>query len=63
MKYSRKKSKREKQRGGWLNEYDFAYPGMDIVNSGLTRFKRIAPSLIQTATKQLHTVTEKKLNR
>ena len=30
-----KKRKRQRQKGGFLNRYDFAYTGRDVVKSGL----------------------------
>ena len=62
MKYSREIT-REKQMGGGLNRYDFAYAGRDIINKRITSFKRITPSLIKASTNKVDRVAEKKYNR
>ena len=62
MKYKRK-IKKEEPIHGWLNTYGSAYPGSDIVNTGLTKFKRIASSLIRNLANQVEWVAEKKYNR
>ena len=62
MKYTRK-IKKEEQIHGWLNTYGSAYPGSDIVNTRLTKFKRISSSLIRNLANQVEWVAEKKYNR
>ena len=38
-----------KQRGGFLNHYDFAYAGRDTVNQAAKHIKTIAPDLLNQA--------------
>ena len=38
-----------KQRGGFLNRYDFAYAGRDTVNQAAKHIKTIAPDLLNQA--------------
>ena len=40
---------RLKQRGGFLNRYDFAYAGRDTVNQAAKHIKTIAPDLLNQA--------------
>ena len=41
--------KKRKQKGGWLNRYDFAYAGRDSVNQAAYHVDKIAPKLIDKA--------------
>ena len=43
----RKKRKRWRQKGGFLNRYDFAYAGGDVVNQAFKNLDKTAPALIQ----------------
>ena len=38
--------KRKRQQGGWLNRYDFAYAGRDVVDQAA----KVAPGVIKQAT-------------
>ena len=48
QKYPNKKQRhgRRKHRGGFLNRYDFAYAGRDIVNQAMKGLDTLAPKLI-----------------
>lgn len=56
-KTSFKKIKR--QRGGFLNRYDFAYAGRDTVN----QVGKIAPALITQATGQIDKIAQNRINQ
>ena len=43
----------KRKRAGCLNRYEFAYTGRNAVNTALTTFKKVAPSLIETTTNQV----------
>ena len=63
-------SSRKRQRGGFLNRYDFAYAGRDAVSQASKELERIGPGLIkkaieelcQTPVRLLETVGKKKYN-
>ena len=47
-------SRKRKQRGGFLNRYDFAYAGRDTVKQASKELERIGPVLIKKAVKELY---------
>ena len=47
-------SRKRKQKGGFLNRYDFAYAGRDTVNTAAKELERIGPRLIKTAVEELY---------
>ena len=49
----------KRKRAGCLNRYEFAYTGRNAVNTALTTFKKVAPSLIETTTNQVDKVADK----
>ena len=63
-------SSRKKQRGEFLNRYDFAYAGRDAVSQTSKELERIGPGLIKKAVEELYqtpvrlleTVGKKKYN-
>ena len=57
MKY-RRKVKREKQRSGLPNSYDFTYIERETVNTRHTMFQRIVPFLIKATINQVNRITE-----
>ena len=44
--YKRKWPARRRQRGGFLNRYNFAYAGRDTVNTVMKGLDNLAPKLI-----------------
>ena len=50
----RRPYRKGKQRGGFLNRYDFAYAGRDTVN----HLGKIAPGLIKDASSQISSITQ-----
>ena len=57
----KRKTRKRRQKGVFLNRYDFAYAGRDTINTGLNAFKRFVPSLIENARNEMYKVTEKKI--
>ena len=51
-----KKRKRQHQKGGFLNRYDFAYVGRDVVNQAFKNLDKTAPVLIQNLKGELNDV-------
>ena len=49
----------KRKRAGCLNRYEFAYTGRNVVNTALTTFKKVAPSLMETATNQVDKAADK----
>ena len=47
-------SRKRKQRGGFLNRYDFAYAGRDTVKQASKELERIGPTLIKKAVEELY---------
>ena len=47
-------SRKRKQRGGFLNRYDFAYAGRDTVKQASKELERIGPVLINKAVEELY---------
>ena len=45
--YDRSRQRRQTQRGGFLNRYDFAYAGRDTVNQTAKHLDKLAPKLQQ----------------
>ena len=43
---TRKKRKRRRQKGGFLNRYNFAYGGRDVVNQDFKNLDKTASALI-----------------
>ena len=40
------RNRKRRQRGGFLNRYDFAYAGKDTVNQGAKHLNSLAPQLV-----------------
>ena len=47
-------SRKRKQRGGFLNRYDFAYAGRDTVKQASKELEKIGPALIKKAVEELY---------
>ena len=47
-------SRKRKQRGGFLNRYDFAYAGRDTVKQASKELQRIGPGLLKKAIEELY---------
>ena len=48
----------KRQRGGYLNRYDFAYPGRDTVNQAA----KVTPGVIKAATNDINNIAEERIN-
>ena len=55
--YDHLKYRRKRQRGGFFNRYDFAYPGRDTVNQASKQLNVLAPKLLDQLTAGLDKVS------
>ena len=55
--YDHLKYRRKRQRGGFLNRYDFAYAGRDTVNQASKQLSVLAPKLLEQLTTGLDKVS------
>ena len=62
-KQSKKKCGRRKQRGGFLNKYDFVYAGRDTVNQAMKGLDALAPKVIGQASKEIDKITEGRIRQ
>ena len=49
----------KRQRGGFLNRYDFAYAGRDTVNQAT----KVAPGVVKVATNDINKIAEQRINQ
>ena len=61
--YDHLKYCRKRQRGGFLNRYDFAYAGRDTVNQASKQLNTLAPKLLEQLTTGLDKVSEKRVKQ
>ena len=54
-----KKRKPQRQRGGFLNRYEFAYAGRDVVN----QVGKIAPNIINQTTGQINKIAQDRIDQ
>ena len=54
-----KRRKRPRQRGGFLNRYNFAYAGSDLAN----QLGKIAPDIINQNTGQIDKIAQNRINQ
>ena len=54
--------KKYKQRGGFLNRYDFAYTGQDTVNQAFKNLDKSAPPLLKNLSGEVNKVLEQRIN-
>ena len=47
-----KKTKKQRQEGGFLNRYDFAYAGRDVINQAFKNLNASAPNLVKNLSNQ-----------
>ena len=55
----RKKKKSRRQTGGFLNRYDFAYAGRDVVN----QVGKVAPKMISQATGKINKTAQQRIDQ
>ena len=56
---SKKYRKKRTQSGGFLNRYDFAYAGRDVVN----QLGKVAPGVITNVSSEINNVAEQRINQ
>ena len=57
--YWRTNQKRKRQLGAFLNRYDFAYAGRDVVNQAA----KVAPGVIKAATNDINDIVKDRINQ
>ena len=55
----KRKVRRKRQTGGFLNRYDFAYARRDVVN----QVAKVAPGVIKGATKEIDSTAQRRINQ
>ena len=58
-----KKRKKRRQKGGFLNRYDFAYAGRDVVNQTFKNLDKTAPALIQNIKGEFNDVLQQRIHQ
>ena len=58
-----KKRKRPRQKGGFLNRYDFAYAGGYVVNQAFKNLDKTTPPLIQNLKGELNDVLQQRIHQ
>ena len=61
--YDNLRYRRKRQRGGFLNRYDFAYAGRDTVNQTSKHLNVLAPMLLDQLTAGLDKVSANRVNQ
>ena len=56
---SKKRKTSRRQTGGFLNKYDFAYAGRDVVNQA----GKVAPKLINEATGEINKIAQQRIDQ
>ena len=56
---SKKRKTSRRQTGGFLNRYDFAYAGRDVVNQA----GKVAPKLINHATGEINKIAQQRIDQ
>ena len=54
----RARRKNQRQKGGFLNRYDYAYAGRDTINQAFKNLDKTAPALIQNLKGELNDVLQ-----
>ena len=54
--------KRQRQKGGFLNRYDFAYTGRDTINQAFKNLDISATALIQNLKGELNDVLQQRIH-
>ena len=62
-KTQRRRVRRKKQKGGFLNRYDFAYAGRDTVNQAFKNLGKSAPPLIEKLSGEVNKILEQRINQ
>ena len=52
-----------RQKDGFLNGYDFAYAGRDVVNQAFKNLDKTAPALIQSLKGELNDVLQQRIHQ
>ena len=61
--FDRPRQRRQTQRGGFLNHYDFAYAGRDTGNQAAKHLDKLAPKLLNQAMNRVQTAAPVLLSR
>ena len=59
----KEEKKKRRQKGGFLNRYDFAYAGRNVVNQAFKNLDKTAPALIQSLKGELNDVLQQRIHQ
>ena len=59
----KEEKKKQRQKGGFLNRYDFAYAGRNVVNQAFKNLDKTAPALIQSLKGELNDVLQQRIHQ
>ena len=59
----KKRNRRKKQKGRFLNRCDFAYAGRDVINQAFKNLDKTAPPLIQNLSAELNKTLEQRIKQ
>ena len=59
----KEEKKKRRQKGGFLNRYDFAYAGRNVVNQAFKNLDKTAPALIQSLKGELNDVLQQRIRQ
>ena len=57
------KKQKQRQKGGFLNRYDFAYAGRDVVNQAFKNLDKTRPAFIQNLKGELNDVLQQRIHQ
>ena len=63
LKSLRRRVRRKKQKGGFLNRYEFAYAGRDTINQAFKNIDKSAPPLTNNLSAELNKILEQRTNQ
>ena len=63
LRWQKKRIRRKKQKGGFLNRYDLAYAGRDTINQVFKNLDKSAPPLVQNLSAELNQILEQRINQ
>ena len=63
LRWRKKRIRRKKQKGEFLNRYDFAYAGRDTIKQAFQNLDKTAPPLIQNLSAELNKILEQRIKQ
>ena len=63
LRTRRRRVRRRRQKDSFLNRYDFAYAGRDVMNQAFKNLEKSAPPLINNLSAELNKILEQRINQ